>query len=344
MAEVPDLERALRAFDADAFARRHGGRKESLSPASREYLLTCPCGSSRLRWNVAKNVWVCWGHPTRQGSSGTTLALICALEDCEEIDAIGIVLSGYVGGDAKIETLSGRLTEGRPRGVRRLPQIPWPRDVDRLTEPCAPHARAWQYLASRGITAEQVRTYQLGFGRSGRLKDYIVFPVYMDRAMVFWQGRASYDPPAHFTSDERRNWIALVGYRKTLNPVSVGQNATGSEVLFNLDQASTSETIVVCEGPVDAMKVGQHAVALLGKVAQPVKVQRLIRTSARAFIIYLDRGEEERKSALALARDLVPYAPVWIASPPEGHDPGSLSPEQNAHILSSAEHFEPGKL
>lgn len=343
--EVPDLERALRAFDADAFVRRHGGYKESLSPASREYLLTCPrCGSSRLRWNVAKNAWVCWGHPTQQGRSGNTLSLICALEDVEEIDAIGIVLNGYIGGDAQIEALSGGLVEAPKRGIRRLPQIQWPIGVDRLTEPCAPHARAWEYLATRGITADQVREYQLGYGRSGRLEHYIVFPVFMDRAMVFWQARATYDPPTGITSEARRNWVTLTGYRKTLNPPSIGQNATGSEVVFNLDRASTYEAIVICEGPVDAMKVGPNAVALLGKVAQAVKVQRLIRTAARAFIVYLDRGEEERKCALALARELTPYAPVWIATPPEGHDPGSLSPEQNAHILRSAAFYEPGKL
>lgn len=343
--EVPDLDRALRAFDAASFVRRHGGRKESLSPASHEYLLDCPkCGSSRLRWNVAKNAWVCWGHPTRQGSSGNTLDLICALEDVDELAAIGIVLDGYVGGDAKIEALSGGLLETPRRGIRRLPPIQWPAGVDRLTEPCEPHRRAWDYLASRGVTSQQVRDYQIGYGRSGRLESYIVFPVFMDRAMVFWQARATFDPPASLTSDAKRNWVALTGYRKTLNPTSIGQNATGSEVIFNLDRASTYETIVICEGPFDAVKTGSNAVALLGKVAQPVKVQRLIRTSARAFIVYLDRGEEERKSALALARELTPYASVWIATPPEGYDPGSLTLEQNAHILSQAVLYEPGKL
>jgi len=345
---APDaLSRALAAFDAAAFTKRHGGYKESLSQLSHEYLLPCPCGSSRLRWNAAKGTWICWGHPTHDyaGRSGDTLRLICVMEGLEEIDAIGIVLDGYVGGDSQIASLRGGLVAVVKQGMRRLPQIQWPSGVDRLTDPsCAPHKAAWEYLGSRGIGEAAVRLYGLGYGRSGKLDGYIIFPVVMDHALVFWQGRKTWDPPHELTGDARKAWVAMTGYKKTLNPVSVGNVATGSEVLFNYDLASSHEVIVICEGPVDAVKVGPHAVALLGKVAQSVKIERLRRTAARTFIIYLDRGAEESANAAALARELSPFASVLIAQPPVGHDAGSLSMEQNAEVLRAAVPFSPGKL
>jgi hypothetical protein len=267
------------------------------------------------------------------------------MEGIEEIDAIGIVLDGYVGGDSTIAALRGGLVAAVKQGVRRLPWIPWPGGVDRLTDPaCAPHAQAWEYLATRGIAPEVARTYGLGYGRSGKLHGYIVFPVIMDHTLVFWQGRKTWDPPRELTGEARKAWIARTGYKKTLNPVSIGQVATGGEVLFNYDMARHAETIVICEGPVDAVKVGTHAVALLGKTAQAVKVERLRRTTARAFVIYLDRGAEESASALALARELAPFAAVWIATPPEGHDPGSLSVAQNAEVIAAAVPFVADKL
>jgi hypothetical protein len=341
-----DLRRALEGFDAAAFVARHGGYKESQSPLSHEYLLTCVCGSNRLRWNAKKVTWICWGHPAGAvGRSGDTLDLICRLEGCELQEAMAIVLAGYVGGASPAGSqLAGDLAERQRRGLRPLPPIPWPAGVDRLTEPCAVHMRAWEYLAGRGITAEQVRAYGLGYGRQGRLEGRVLFPVVMDHALVFWQARLTWDPPADLLGDERRSWIERMGYRKTLNPPIVGAAATASEVLFNYDRASVGETVVVCEGPVDALKAGTHAVALLGKTAQAPKVARLRRMRASTFVVYLDRGVEERTAALALAAELSPYAAVRIAEPPEGRDAGDLSPAENAAVVAAAVPFVAGQL
>lgn len=343
-----DLDRALRAINALAFAERHGGYKESASKNSHEYLLMCPCGSDRLRWNAQKGTWICWGHPPEewQTRSGDTLKLIQVLEQMDEEAAIDFVLSGYEGGDAKIERLTGKLSEARVGQIRRLPPIPWPRGVDRLTAPCEPHQRAWDYLATRGLTAEDVATYNLGYGRFGRLSGYILFPVYMDRALVFYQGRATWDPPPGETAN-RKYWIRLTNYRKTLNLPSFGNSAHGEEVLFNYDMASVYETVIVCEGPIDAIKCGPNAVAWLGKsgsTPHPVKVERLKRMSARRFVIYFDRGHEELVSATSLAKELCDWSEVFIVQPPEGYDAGALTRAQNATVIQGAVPFSPDRL
>lgn len=336
------LRRALQAFDADAFVKRHHGRKESASKRSREYLLTCPfpdCGSSRLRWNAGKATWICWGCRR----TGDTLLLVQIFERTDDEGAIAYVLGKYVGGDAPTELTDLARTPGvRAHEVaRRLPPIPWPPGVDLVVPGAEQHARALDYLHGRGILDAVITSYRLGFGRHGRLKDYILFPCWMDGALVYWQGRATWDPPSSLSHEERKVWVETHHFRKTLNPTNRDDgSATAENILFNFDGALGQPHIVICEGPVDAIKVGRHAVALLGKEPGPDKVWRLLRMrGVTRYTVYLDRGEEERARAERLAAELSAYAPTFIATPPEGHDPGSLSPEQNAAIILSAERY-----
>lgn len=340
-----NLDRALANFDAAVFAKRHGGRKESRGEGSYEYLFPCPaCGSSRLRWNARKGsgAWICWGcHRT-----GDTMSLVQLLERTDELGAIHFILDGYVGGDAPVELASmtkAAVLRDRQR-LLRLPQMAWPDGVDLLVwhpQMHTLHLAGWQYLAKRGIETSQTVAYKLGFGRMGRLRQYILFPIFMDGGMVYWQGRASWDPPAKVSPEERKAWIEETHYRKTLNPIVKPGEATASDAIFNYDRAMNQEHVVICEGPIDAMKVGVHAVALLGKIAAPQKIERLRRMRTRRYTVYLDRGEEEYECARRLAAELSAYAPTFIAVPPEGHDPGSLTAMQNAAVIRDAEPFRP---
>jgi hypothetical protein len=107
-------------------------------------------------------------------------------------------------------------------------------------------------------------------------------------------------------------------------------------VLFNYDRAQGHTHVVICEGPVDAIKVGENAVALLGK-GTDAKIERLRRMNARRYTVYLDRGTEEREKAEWIASELLSFAPTFIATPPEGYDAGALSFDQNSRIIERAE-------
>lgn len=334
------LARALDQFKALEFCERHRGHKESKSARSFEYLLTCVCGSDRLRWRHepgVKQAWVCWGCM----KSGDTIALVQLLENVSEMDAIGYVVDGYVGGDAPTE-LSRRAVIAKPAPVllTHLPRIPYPEAFERLDWNMTSHLHAWRYLLQeRELSTDSIWQFNLGYCRRGRHKGYVIFPVLMDGTLVYWQGRATWDPPRHFTREQRKQWEKTTHYCKTLNPFAREGFATSGDVLFNYDTARTAEHVVIVEGPIDAMKIGPHAVALLGKAINPVKVERLLRMHARRYTIYLDRGAEETEKALSLARELNAFAPVSITVPPEGHDAGSLSPQQNAAVIAAGVSF-----
>ena len=324
------LDRALQQFDADAFAKRVGGTKESRSARSHEYLLPCfECGSSRLRWNTVKHAWICWGC----NRTGSTLQLIERMLGLDEMAATAYVVRGYEGGEGCHANLSLGVHAPAPKpreGLQRLPLIQWPHGVERLDYIHA-HAAAWIYLHKRGVGRDEANAWRLGYGRDGWLKGYLIFPVFMDDGLVYWQGRACYDPP----NGERK------GFKKTLNPKSLEGYASAGDVLLNYDRARTEEHVVITEGPFDAIKVGPHAVALLGKVPTPQKIARLLRMRALRFTVYLDRGDEERQYAQKLARELSAQADVYIAEPPEGADPGSLTAAQNAEVVRRPVRFKP---
>jgi hypothetical protein len=332
-----ELSRALRGFDADGFTAKHGGRKESPNPKSREYLLTCPlCQGSNLRWNPSKaegmGGWKCWGCST----TGNTLYLVQLFERIDAEDAIMFVLGEYTGGDAQLElTDIARMPDVSVAKTPKLLQLPRMHPPAHCVD-AREHPRARAYLHGRGIDDDLIAQWSIRAGTRGRLKNYVVFPVVMDGGLVYYQARACWDTPAHLPREQQKAWEKATSYRKNLNPMNpmpgIAQ-ATAGDVLYNYDRARTAGHVVIVEGPIDVIKVGFHAVGLLGKGTDQ-KIARLQRMGARRYTIYLDRGEAEQAKAEQIAAALQGWAEVYITVPPPRHDAGSLTPEQNAHVVA----------
>lgn len=340
-----ELERAIRGFDAESFVRRHGGHKESRSRRSREWLLPCRCGSSRLRWRHepgVKQAWICWGC----GMTGTTLDLVQWLERIGLADAIQFVVGAYEGGDGVQACTASVAAPQRPATAHRLlPPMALPAGAEQLDPGNPAHHAALRYLVSqRGLTLAQIRDYRLHLGTRGFVRDYVIFPCVMHGAIVYWQARATWDPPRGLSAGQLKVWRKATAYRKTLNPRACEGEASAAEVLFGLDQAAVHPTVVVVEGPIDAIRTGPQAVALLGKTLSQAKAARLSSLRATKIVVYLDAGEAEREKALEIAGQLTSGADVYVAQAPEGCDPGSLTPEQNAAVLAQATRFKPQEL
>jgi len=324
---VISVARAVERFDAQTFIARHGGRKESRSAQSHEYLLDCrACGSSRLRWNAQKAAWICWGCKR----SGTTVELVAEFEGVTLRAAEELICDSYVGGDMPTHLVA--VEPPKVRAVRRLPTISLPAVIA-----AEQHPQVRNYLRHRNVDPAMSQAYGLCGGIEGATRGYVIFPVRMDGALVYWQGRASWDPP-FADAEQNKQWVKSTRYRKTLNPRAddAGQNATAGEVLFNYDFARTAPHVVIVEGPFDAMQVGPHAVALLGQ-GTGAKLARLRAMGATRYTVYLDRDAED--AARRLAGELAALAPTYLATPPPGHDPGSLDPARNAAVIAAAPRY-----
>lgn len=335
---LTSLDAALNAFDADAFAKRHRGYKESRSRRSYEWIMPCPfCAGDRLRWHHepgVKMAWICW-HCRQTGS---TVDLVQALEQTDRGGAVHFILAGYFGGDAP-QRLTLVAAPPKPHHSHTIAKrLSPPAGFEIIDERNPGHWDAIRYLMGRGIDLPTMREYGIGCARTGRFAKYVIFPCFIDSALAYYQGRATWDPP-NIPKPQRKAWEKATKYRKTLNPLA-DEGVNAAEVVFGYDRARSERHVVICEGPVDAIKVGPHAVALLGKEAPPAKVDLLLRMNAARYTIYLDRGEAEREKALALAAQLHEWAPTYLAEPPEGFDPGKLTPGQNQAVIQQAQPYQ----
>jgi hypothetical protein len=144
----------------------------------------------------------------------------------------------------------------------------------------------------------------------------LVFPVWEERRLVYWQARAMWDE-----SEQPRG----TSYVKALNPPKdVG--AVSSEVLMNLDVARHYPRVAIVEGPVDCIKAGPSAVCTFGKRLYPRQLGKLIRAGVRAVDFMWDGPTEKEPQGalpemLAAIPMLAPFFDVNVVVLERG-DPG----------------------
>ena len=314
-----------------------------------EYLLRCPqCFKEKLSVNLEKNRWRCFlceeyfvdsmGVKHAKRGAGGPFGLVKWLEG---LDARGT-----------IERISQYVTDalGSPY---ELPELGFSAGQEELPALCptglpsgcvAAHAEL-PYLKRRGISAEDIQTFGLGFVESGWVGNRLIFPVWERGECIYWQARAMWDEHEHVpcpftkrdgTHDEDK-------FRKTLNPSrsrTVGGFETlyfgSGDVLLNLEQASRYPRVCITEGPTSAIRVGPSAVATFGKQLQPVQIARLIRAGVKAVDFMWDGPSKNEpfgawENMIKAAGQLAPFMDVNLCFLPSG-DPGDYTrPEIEAY-------------
>ena len=173
------------------------------------------------------------------------------------------------------------------------------------------------YLEERGIPWQYAMKNDWGRSSVGYTKDRIIVPSFMEGKLVFWQARATWE----VTKDEK----------KVLNPSGVSARS----VLYNYDIAKNYEVIVLCEGFIDALKVGPNAMATNGKNLHPAQLLWLEKTKAKEVILCWDldawtdgktlKDGTRKPSSIEKAVGLLKTATfkVKAVKMPEGRDAGS---------------------
>lgn len=314
-------------FDLEGYIQRFGARQDTKSG---EWILLCPtCGKDKLQVNGEKKSWHCWvceeyktgfdGRRMAVRGAGGVLALIQLLEGCTKGQAVQLVLGQSVGPQLDLEALEQdalddfEYLEGRA-SVAILPPDHW-QPINAGTYARLP------YLAQRGIRFSDVQQYGLFWCDQGRYVNRLIFPVWEQGQLVYWQARAMWE-------GEGRRFI------KSLNPLPTPGMSGASEVLFNLDVARQYERVVLTEGPIDAIHVGPDAVATFGKKISLAQILKLCYAGVKAIDLMWD-ADAQREMIVAASRlsALFDVRLVWV---PSG-DPGEHSPGSNAQYRSQAQ-------
>lgn len=176
-----------------------------------------------------------------------------------------------------------------------------------------------KYLSSRGVKSKTCAAWGLGYCSKGKYSDRLIIPIECP-AGTSWTARAM-SPDA---------WGP-----KYLNP----PGADHRRLLIGWHVSRVTGDLILCEGPLDAVKLWQHdlpALALGGKELHDEQLAQLMTLSSQSAItIMLDPEEEVAPYNLA-NRLSVHFDQIYIAKLPlklptgEACDPGN-APRKVAH-------------
>lgn len=142
------------------------------------------------------------------------------------------------------------------------------------------HKHAISYLKHRGITADEILRYRIGYCTRGSYANRIILPSFdRNNNLNYFTGRLFYD-----------------GGMKYKNP------PTSKNVICFENMIDFSEPIVLVEGMFDAITLRRNAIPLMGKVISTSLEKALLEHKVSTVIIFLD--EDARLDAMKLEQRL----------------------------------------
>lgn len=307
MSSFAELLRAIDEFDVADYLSDKGFR----SLRAEEWVGPCPhCHKDdKVAVNVEKKTFHCWvcqqyetawdehAHVMRRrpvSGAGGLLKLVEWLEGTGPGESIQFVLDAVGHGDISElpdKLLLKRLAEALDSG--RAPAINPPEGAQPILAPLP-------YMLRRGVTMKDVADYGLFWCSGGRYDNRLVFPVWEDGFLVYWQARAMYE--RHEAGGK---------FTKALNPPRTPGAAVSSDVLMNLDVASQYPRVCLVEGPMDVVRTGPDSACTFGKKLHPRQVQKLLDRGVRAVDLMWDGPTPTEPDGAHV--EMVQLAP-WLAS------------------------------
>lgn len=262
---MSDIYELIRNFDIDSYLSDHGATQIQAN----EYALTCPiCGKeNKLIVNITKKTWHCWvceeygfnseGKRIPLVGAGGIISLIQLLDNCSKQHVLTLLKTEGFFGAVDINKLDLVLIDQIISNDLEASAISPP-------DYWAPITTELPYMTKRGITVEDARNFGLSYCYMGRYANRLIFPVWENGKLVYYQGRAMYEavPGSKFI--------------KSLNPPKQANSAVSSEVLMNLDTAKKFERVAIVEGPIDCVHTGLDSVCTFGKKISFVQILKLV--------------------------------------------------------------------
>lgn len=225
-----------------------------------------------------------------------------------------------------------------------IPEIAYPWDYYPIDHPFS--RRGAEYLAGRGIDLALAQEYHLRYSPAKRR---VVFPVELGERLVGWQERLVID--SRFWDEEKERYVDSA---KMLSSKDI---PTAQVVMF-ANRLRDSNHVVVCEGPIDAIKMHKAGgnVATMGKAIGQGQI-RTIRDPSRltpqqvgAFRnggiekVYLALDPDAARETARLVREFSDLEIYLIRPPKWAKDVGELDLDQGFECFQNAERVGAGNL
>lgn len=283
-------------FDAVAFCRDHDVpyRLTGANVGAGWVGINCPfCGDSNFHGGIRGNAYTCWKCGTH--------SIFALIKEITGESPSGIY-EKYDDTDAFTEKIQRRQASAS--------SIILPGDREN------PVAR--KYLTKRKFDPDYLEMkYKLTYtGMLGDFKYRIIIPIFKNKELVSFQGR-------DYTGKQEIRYKTLPIEKSVIN---------AKHVLYNEDFVRP-DIIGVCEGPFDAMRLGDGFVATLGTKVSEEQV-RLLSKYKKVYIVFDPEKEAQERAKNLADRVAVLGAKVYIVDTELDHDPGDMTENEVKDLRS----------
>lgn len=162
------------------------------------------------------------------------------------------------------------------------------------------------YITGRGFTIEDTAKHGIGYVSSeGPFFGYLIIPYYYKGTLRYYNARN------------------VIGQGPRYNNPNKDITGLGKEfIIFNQDALDMYSSIFICEGAINALTMGDRAIATMGKAISAYQVNQLIKSPVNRFILLLDF--DARDYAINLALKLVAYKKVKVVLFKDNRDVNDL--------------------
>lgn len=161
------------------------------------------------------------------------------------------------------------------------------------------------YITKRGFSPGLLSKLGVGYCNKGTLFGHLIIPFYYHGALRYYNARK------------------IFGTGPKYNNPTVDTTGLGKEfIIFNHDALNLYNSIFICEGALNALTLGERAIATMGKSISAYQVNELIKSSVERFIILLD--PDAKDYAINLGLKLVAHKKVKVVFLPDGTDCNDL--------------------
>ena len=295
---------------------------------SKSFIFTCPLCNKKDRLYIRKKDgrFACFKCRTDKGFQGAPEYAIAELTGRPVRD---IKDDLYGTGTVKATThINLQLddffdNEDEEEIIDELPTCGWPYDCVPLDHPWS--AKGLQYLEqARGIPLAIATQYGIRYSTQ---KTAVCFPVYVGQYLVGWQYRTVlptvYELPDGTKKERLRIWS--------------NTDIPRDRVVMFQNRLQGSEHVIICEGPVDAIKchlLGGN-IATMGKAISHPQIEMLARSGVKKIYLGLDPD-----AASEISRILTKFSdlPCYIMKLPKRYkDLGAMPFEEVVPVFREAE-------
>lgn len=162
------------------------------------------------------------------------------------------------------------------------------------------------YMSSRGFTIEELSKHGIGYvATEGPFFGYLIIPYYYNGTLRYYNARN------------------VIGQGPRYNNPNKDITGLGKEfIIFNQDALDMYSSIFICEGAINALTMGDRAIATMGKAVSRYQLNGLIKSPCQRYIILLDF--DAQKYAIDLALKLILYKKVKVVFFEDSRDVNDL--------------------